>query len=381
MELQQLQRVEILSPDEVKSVIKKRKHFEYKLQKRTKEKEDILSYIQYETSLLHLIGMRREKIDYGHKKDEIDFAIARRINKLFKILEHRFSGDLKIWSSHIAFLSQMGWKEQVGKVYRRCLQVHPDKVDVRISSARYELDLAMAEDRDSSSSASADSGLRVENARTILMEAIRFHPGSTDLYAEAFDLELAFVNWLVSSSDEEGDKSHLVAEETAEAVKEGKIAEAIFNTGMESACPDDKAEFGLKCLKAGLDMQAPLPVIKAVTKKLEDLAENNVNVCESLSLMKLNDCKWSSRSQLEKLADCCKAFETSLTEHMTQPSTKQGLLNSYVKALKDILTRFNLAKDCQDFVSNRLWLALQFGKNNQLLNLEQEQVLEQLSKA
>ena len=109
------------------------------------------------------------------------------------------------------------------------------------------------------------------------------------------------------------------------------------------------------------------------------MAENNVTVCESLSLMKLNDCKWSSRSQKEKLADCCKAFETSLTEHMTQPSTKQGLLNSYVKALKDILTRFNLAKDCQDFVSNRLWLALQFGKSSQLLNLEQEQVLEQLS--
>ena len=45
-----------------------------------------------------------QKIDYGHKKDEIDFAIARRINRLFKILEHRFSADLKIWSSHIAFL-------------------------------------------------------------------------------------------------------------------------------------------------------------------------------------------------------------------------------------------------------------------------------------
>ena len=43
-----------------RSVIKKRKHFEYKLQKRTKEKEDILSYIQYESSLLHLIGMRRD---------------------------------------------------------------------------------------------------------------------------------------------------------------------------------------------------------------------------------------------------------------------------------------------------------------------------------
>ena len=55
----------------------------------------------------------------------------------------------------------------MGKVYRRCLQVHPDKVDIRISSARYELDLAMADER-SDASAAADSGLRVENARFVL---------------------------------------------------------------------------------------------------------------------------------------------------------------------------------------------------------------------
>ena len=41
-------------------VIKKRKNFEYKLQKKQKQKEDILSYIQYESSLLYLIGMRRD---------------------------------------------------------------------------------------------------------------------------------------------------------------------------------------------------------------------------------------------------------------------------------------------------------------------------------
>ena len=55
----------------------------------------------------------------------------------------------------------------MGKVYRRCLQVHPDKVDIRISSARYELDLAMADER-SDASAAADSGLRVENARFVV---------------------------------------------------------------------------------------------------------------------------------------------------------------------------------------------------------------------
>ena len=143
-----------------------------------------------------------QKIDYGHKKDEIDFAIARRINRLFKILEHRFSADLKIWSSHIAFLIKIvsstfqvsssqtgastwmmnifwvslifqGWKEQVGKVYRRCLQVHPDKVDLRVSSGRYELEQALADiSSEKTGKGSTDSGLRVENARTVFMEEI-----------------------------------------------------------------------------------------------------------------------------------------------------------------------------------------------------------------
>ena len=99
------------------------------------------------------------------------------------------------------------------------------------------------------------------------MEAIRFHPACADLYAEAFNLELVFVNWLISTSDNDI-RSHLVAVETAEAVKEGKIAETIFTNGVENACPDNlaKAEFGLTCLKAAVDLDAPLPVVNAITK-------------------------------------------------------------------------------------------------------------------
>ena len=61
-ELEQIQRVELLSPEDVKEVVKRRQRFEYKLQKRQKKKEDILAYIQYECALLQLIEMRRDKI-------------------------------------------------------------------------------------------------------------------------------------------------------------------------------------------------------------------------------------------------------------------------------------------------------------------------------
>jgi len=383
-ELQQLQRVEILSPEEVKSVIKKRKHFEYKLQKRTKEKEDILSYIQYESSLLHLIGMRRDKIDYGHKKDEIDFAIARRINRLFKILEHRFSADLKIWSSHIAFLIKIGWKEQVGKVYRRCLQVHPDKADLRVSSGRYELEQALADiSSEKTGKGSTDSGLRVENARTVFMEAIRFHPKNLDLYVEAFSLEVVFADWINSSSSEDG--GHLVPDETIEAVKEGKIAETVFLDGWDKACAckDDKQKFGLNCLKVALDLQAPLPLLNSIKRCLEEDSEvgkDSPGVWEGLALSHLHQSKWRARSQMEKISLCCQVYERGLTQEMTLPTTKQVLLASYVKALKDMLSRFNLSKEVQNFLSKRLWMALLFGNEHHILNLEQETMFTELNK-
>ena len=40
--------------------MKKRKRFEYKTQRKTKEKEVYLQYIQYEISVMQLIKLRRE---------------------------------------------------------------------------------------------------------------------------------------------------------------------------------------------------------------------------------------------------------------------------------------------------------------------------------
>ena len=48
-----------------------------------------------------------QKTGYLHKKEEIDYAVARRITKLYKILQHRFQSDVKVWLSHIDFLKRM----------------------------------------------------------------------------------------------------------------------------------------------------------------------------------------------------------------------------------------------------------------------------------
>ena len=61
-ELEQMPRVQLLTEDEVREVVRRRQRFEYKLQKRQKKKEDILAYIQYECALLQLIEIRRDKL-------------------------------------------------------------------------------------------------------------------------------------------------------------------------------------------------------------------------------------------------------------------------------------------------------------------------------
>ena len=129
------------------------------------------------------------------------------------------------------------------------LQVHPDKVHLWISAARFELSQA--------------EGIHIENARTILMEALRFHPKSNDLYLEAYGLELLFVNSLKSDPSK-----HMVSAETIDAVKEGKIAETMFRKGLEESCSsdDDKINFVEECLKFSVEIEAPEPVVSTITR-------------------------------------------------------------------------------------------------------------------
>ena len=138
------------------------------------------------------------------------------------------------------------------------LQVHPDKVDLWISAARFEMDKPAA-----SSAAAVEVGMQTENARTILMEAIRFHPKSKELYLESFCLELVFATSLAKDPSK-----YMVPEETIDQVKEGKIAQTVYEKGLEEACLDDqqaKIEFSQLCLKNALQLSAPYSVIKCIT--------------------------------------------------------------------------------------------------------------------
>ena len=49
--LEELSREGVFNEDELRAIIKRRTHFEYKLQKRITKKKDILDYLEYEMKL------------------------------------------------------------------------------------------------------------------------------------------------------------------------------------------------------------------------------------------------------------------------------------------------------------------------------------------
>lgn len=106
-ELEQLEHIRLFEKREIRTIVKKRKEFEYKIQRRTKCKEDYLRYIQYEMDLLKLLRLRREKKGITQKKADIEFIITNRVNRLFKQAIQRFKEDVKLWMSYIKFCKQM----------------------------------------------------------------------------------------------------------------------------------------------------------------------------------------------------------------------------------------------------------------------------------
>ena len=110
-EVEQMERVMLLQTGEVKELLKKRRHYEYKLQKRNKEKTDFLEYIQYESNLLSLLRLRRETTGYSHKQAEIEGSIKTR-----SVSEWRRDWSVIIYLQDQQTVQDHGAKEPAGRL-------------------------------------------------------------------------------------------------------------------------------------------------------------------------------------------------------------------------------------------------------------------------
>uniref|UniRef100_A0A1A8E1A0 UTP6, small subunit (SSU) processome component, homolog n=1 Tax=Nothobranchius kadleci TaxID=1051664 RepID=A0A1A8E1A0_NOTKA len=229
-QLEQLERVGLFTQKEVKSIIKKATALEYKLQRLTVNKEDLIAYIQYEINVLELIKKRRAHIHYQFKREEIEFPIIQRINSIFRRATKKWKDDVQLWFSHVAFCKKWATKGQISKVFSSMLAIHPDKPALWIMAAKSEL-----EDRDSS-----------ESARHLFLRALRFHPNNKKVYQEYFRMELLHSEKL-RKQKEDLDKADLdlAGYEFSPEILNGKLAEVVYIDATEKI---REAEFVISLL-------------------------------------------------------------------------------------------------------------------------------------
>ncbi|KAL1129255.1 hypothetical protein AAG570_013784 [Ranatra chinensis] len=177
-ELELMEKMQLFDNNEIRTITKKRKEFEYKLQRKTKCKDDALRYIQYEMDLMKLIRQKRKEKGLNQKKNNLDYTIANRINKLFNFAIRRFPNDVKIWLAYIKFCKQVRSYTCASRVLDQMLELHGDKASMFKLAAQLEFEDCQC----------------VEKARKFLLNGLHIHKDSKLLYTEAFKLELNFAN-------------------------------------------------------------------------------------------------------------------------------------------------------------------------------------------
>ncbi|KAJ2944216.1 hypothetical protein O0L34_g18195 [Tuta absoluta] len=187
-ELEQMRRTNLYTEEEIKEISRKRKEFEYKVQRRVKEKEDYVQYIAYELALLEDISLRRKQHKLVEKKKDLEYAIAKRLNKLFKQFIYRFQNEVEIYFEYIKFCKSVGFDAAASGIIGQMLQMHGDKPKMWQMAAKWEW-----KEQDN-----------LESARNFLIKGIHRHPESEILYLDLFEIELMLA--AKSTDEEEKDK-------------------------------------------------------------------------------------------------------------------------------------------------------------------------------
>ena len=224
-ELEEMERLELFTKDEIKCIVKRRTAFEYKLQRRIVQEADFLRYIQYELNLDLLRKRRKKKRAIQQKILPGEMVFIKKLHFLFQSALKKFSTDVKLWLQYIEFCKQVGSVNALGRVMGRMLQAHPNNTGLWIMAAKYEF-----EDRNN-----------IKTARTLLQRALRLNPKCCNLWVEYFRLELLYVDKVkkrrkllgVDADDEEE-----AEEPTSSEFIAGKTSRIVYKNAIQNI-PDD----------------------------------------------------------------------------------------------------------------------------------------------
>ncbi|KAF1824822.1 uncharacterized protein K489DRAFT_314446 [Dissoconium aciculare CBS 342.82] len=172
-ELQEYERKQIFSRDEISAITAKRSGFEHTLNARGSSPEDYLQYVAYETNLDRLRKLRCSR--KGVKA--ATFNGQRTIFFIYDRATKKFPGSLELWMQYIDFCKKEKASKKITKVFTAVLRLHPRKWSLWVVAAAYY----------------AQTQGDMATARGYLQRGLRFCKDEPRLYLEYARLELTFL--------------------------------------------------------------------------------------------------------------------------------------------------------------------------------------------
>ncbi|KAL0872125.1 hypothetical protein ABMA27_004545 [Loxostege sticticalis] len=333
-ELEQMRRTNLFDDEEIREISRKRKEFEYRIQRRVKQKEDFVQYIAYEIALLEDISLRRKQAKLGEKKKDIEFAVAKRLNKIFKQFIYRFQNEIEIYFEYIKFCSSVGFNEAISGIIGQMLQIHGDKPKMWQLACKWE----------------KEEQNNLETARNFLLKGIHRHPDSDILYLELFQIELTLCFKAKSDEDKE---------------KQVKRADVVWRNGIKNI---HDINFLFKLHDTCIKFEADSAIKNGIKEEIWSNRDNK-DVWSYIASKELEGVHW------EEIEEFCEEESNYSTE-----------LKYFIGTYKEALNQFSDESLCSKFIhgllgasesvcsdSQKIWAvkdAWSFGLENEVLSSE-----------
>ncbi|KAM3960767.1 U3 small nucleolar RNA-associated protein 6 homolog [Aphomia sociella] len=301
-ELEQMRRTNLFDDEEIREISRKRKEFEYRIQRRVKSKEDFINYIAYELLLLENISLRRKQNKVTEKRNDIEYAIAKRMNKVFKQFIYRFQNDIEVYFEYIKFCRSVGFQHAISGIIGQMLQIHGDKPKMWQMASKWE----RLEQNN------------LNTAKQYILKGIHRHPDSDVLYLELFEIELTLL--YKAKTDEEKEK-------------QVKIADVVWKNGVKNI---SDVTFLFKICDLCLKYETDKSLIDAVKKEIWSKAEQK-EVWSYIASKELEGCHWEE----------CEEFINSENNYTEE-------LNNFMGVYEEALQRFPDEKLCTRYIRELL---------------------------
>ncbi|KAH9260994.1 hypothetical protein BASA81_000690 [Batrachochytrium salamandrivorans] len=179
----------ILSEEEVRLLVVKRREFESRLRRFELVKEDALEYIGFEMQLNKLVELRRQKRNAKYLSQfNFQKQFETKVNQVFDLLMKKFKGDLDLWVAAIEFAQSLGNDGRVSQICGKGIRLFPTKEMFWVVSAKHEL----------------ERNSNVTQARQVLITALKTLPRNETVWLEYFRMEFLFVYQVLERREVQG---------------------------------------------------------------------------------------------------------------------------------------------------------------------------------